>query len=85
MMSQIVKKDSCLILLFADNRYVIVHSIALELTDSPHTDKIHPSGKNGYLCAKAETQYATVIHFTNPFSPLLSRWLVKEKKKYANQ
>lgn len=43
--------------------------------------KIQPSAENGYLCVKAENQYATVFHFTNPFSPLLSRWLVKEKKK----
>lgn len=53
---------------------------ALELTDLPCTIKMLPSAKNGYLCAKAENKYATVSHFTIPFSPLLSRWLVKEKK-----
>ena len=42
------------------------------------------SAKNGYQCVKAENQYATVFFFTNPLSPLPSRWLVKrtgEKKK----
>lgn len=49
------------------------------------------SAKNGYKCVKAENQYATVFLFTNPLSPLLSRWLVKrtgkkkEKKKSASQ
>lgn len=47
---------------------------------TPHTIKIHPSAKNRYLCVKTENQYASVLHFTNPSSPLLSRWLVKEKK-----
>lgn len=54
---------------------------ALELTDLPHTIKKQPSAKNGYLCVKAENQYATLFHFTDPFSPLLSRWLLKRRRK----
>lgn len=79
--SQLVKRISRVILSLIICRQQIHHLFySRELTDLPHTVKIQPSGKNGYLCAIAENQYATVFHFTNPFSPLLSRWLVKEKK-----
>lgn len=49
-----------------------------------HTQIImQPLAEKGYLCVKAESQHATVFHLTNPFSPLLSRWLVKKKKSMA--
>lgn len=49
-------------------------------TDLPHISGIRRGGNNGRPRLKAHHQYATVFHFTNPLSPLPSRWLVKKKK-----
>lgn len=54
---------------------------ASNVTNLLHTISIQPSAENGYLCVKAENQYATIFHFTNPFSPSTEQMACKRKKK----
>lgn len=54
---------------------------ALDVPPLHQAIKIQTRAKNGLQHVKAKNQYATVFLFTNPLSPLLSRWLIKGNKK----